>query len=255
MRPATYLVFGDLHGRVLPAFRLAQAWSARARRRPRRPAPGRRPRLLPRPGPLRQGHEAPRGAGRARGRRAARGPAQRGGRRRLRRARLAPGRCGSPRAIMKTTTLLKSWSAAPAAGRTASRSTPTASCAASATAASPSCRAGCASGASGASMTRPRARASGSRRAPHQPSRHDGAGGARFDVLLAHESPRDAILSDQRQRGHRLGHPFRPAGVRLLRPLPPHRVRVEGDFGATRVYHLSHLELRLPRRGGSRSAC
>src|SRR5579884_1011047 len=27
MAPATYLVFGDLHGRVLPAFRLAQAWS------------------------------------------------------------------------------------------------------------------------------------------------------------------------------------------------------------------------------------
>src|SRR5205823_5078523 len=27
MRPATYLVFGDLHGRVLPAFKLAQAWS------------------------------------------------------------------------------------------------------------------------------------------------------------------------------------------------------------------------------------
>src|SRR5213593_1689654 len=27
MRPSTYLVFGDLHGRVLPAFRLAQAWS------------------------------------------------------------------------------------------------------------------------------------------------------------------------------------------------------------------------------------
>src|SRR5262249_4677539 len=27
VRPATYLVFGDLHGRVLPAFRLAQAWS------------------------------------------------------------------------------------------------------------------------------------------------------------------------------------------------------------------------------------
>jgi len=25
--PAAYLVFGDLHGRVLPAFRLAQAWS------------------------------------------------------------------------------------------------------------------------------------------------------------------------------------------------------------------------------------
>src|SRR5262245_36920259 len=27
MRPATYLVFGDLHGLVLPAFRLAQVWS------------------------------------------------------------------------------------------------------------------------------------------------------------------------------------------------------------------------------------
>src|SRR5262249_36568353 len=27
MSPATYLVFGDLHGRVLPAFRLAQAWA------------------------------------------------------------------------------------------------------------------------------------------------------------------------------------------------------------------------------------
>ena len=27
MRPSTYLVFGDLHGRILPAFKLAQAWS------------------------------------------------------------------------------------------------------------------------------------------------------------------------------------------------------------------------------------
>src|ERR1043165_10079637 len=27
MCPATYLVFGDLHGLVLPAFKLAQAWS------------------------------------------------------------------------------------------------------------------------------------------------------------------------------------------------------------------------------------
>src|SRR3954467_7734515 len=27
MPPSTYLVFGDLHGRVLPAFRLAQAWA------------------------------------------------------------------------------------------------------------------------------------------------------------------------------------------------------------------------------------
>src|SRR5262249_36366614 len=27
MRPSRYLVFGDLHGRVLPAFKLAEAWS------------------------------------------------------------------------------------------------------------------------------------------------------------------------------------------------------------------------------------
>ena len=27
MPPATYLVFGDLHGRVLPAFRFASYWS------------------------------------------------------------------------------------------------------------------------------------------------------------------------------------------------------------------------------------
>jgi hypothetical protein len=27
MGPASYLVFGDLHGKVLPAFRLALAWS------------------------------------------------------------------------------------------------------------------------------------------------------------------------------------------------------------------------------------
>src|SRR5260370_12109410 len=27
MRSSTYLIFGDLHGRVLPAFKLAQAWS------------------------------------------------------------------------------------------------------------------------------------------------------------------------------------------------------------------------------------
>src|SRR5262245_60757539 len=27
MKPCTYLVFGDLHGRILPAFRLASAWA------------------------------------------------------------------------------------------------------------------------------------------------------------------------------------------------------------------------------------
>src|SRR6266550_521159 len=27
MRSCTYLVFGDLHGRILPAFRLASAWA------------------------------------------------------------------------------------------------------------------------------------------------------------------------------------------------------------------------------------
>jgi hypothetical protein len=74
---------------------------------------------------------------------------------------------------------------------------------------------------------------------------------ARFDVLLAHESPRDAILA---------GHGSEDIGsvIRCARPAFAffghyHSTgrRVEGDFGATRVYHLSHLELDSRAEEGS----
>lgn len=75
--------------------------------------------------------------------------------------------------------------------------------------------------------------------------------GARFDVLLTHESPRDAIL---------LGHGSEEIGALICTVQPAfaffghyHSVgrRVEGDFGATRVYHLSHLELNSRAEEGS----
>jgi hypothetical protein len=74
---------------------------------------------------------------------------------------------------------------------------------------------------------------------------------ARFDVLLMHESPRDAILADS-------GSEDILSVIRCARPAFAffghyHRTgcRVEGDFGATRVYHLSHLELRSRAEEGS----
>jgi hypothetical protein len=75
--------------------------------------------------------------------------------------------------------------------------------------------------------------------------------GAHFDVLLTHESPRDAILA---------GSGSEEVGAVIQRARPTfaffghyHRTgrRVEGDFGATRVYHLSHLELRSRAEEGS----
>jgi hypothetical protein len=75
--------------------------------------------------------------------------------------------------------------------------------------------------------------------------------GVRFDVLLAHESPRDAILS---------GHGSEAIGSVLRSARPAfaffghyHRTgrQVEGDFGGTRVYHLSHLELDSRAEEGS----
>jgi hypothetical protein len=75
--------------------------------------------------------------------------------------------------------------------------------------------------------------------------------GARFDVLLTHESPRDAILTDH-------GSEDIGAVIRSARPAFAffghyHSTgrRVEGDFGDTRVYHLSHLELDSRAEEGS----
>lgn len=75
--------------------------------------------------------------------------------------------------------------------------------------------------------------------------------GVRFDVLLAHESPRDAVLA---------GSGSEEIGSVLRRARPAFAFfghyhgtgrRVEGDFGGTRVYHLSHLELRSRAEEGS----
>jgi hypothetical protein len=75
--------------------------------------------------------------------------------------------------------------------------------------------------------------------------------GASFDVLLTHESPRDAILS---------GHGSEDVGAvigaaRLAFAFFGHYhstgQQIEGDFGATRVYHLSHLELDSRAEEGS----
>jgi hypothetical protein len=75
--------------------------------------------------------------------------------------------------------------------------------------------------------------------------------GARFDVLLMHESPRDAILPDS-------GSEDIAAVIGLARPAFAffghyHGIgrQVEGDFGGTRVYHLGHLELRSRAEEGS----
>ena len=75
--------------------------------------------------------------------------------------------------------------------------------------------------------------------------------GADFDVLLAHDSPRDALLAGS-------GSVEIEAIIRAARPAfvffgHYHSTgrRVEGDFGATRVYHLSHLELCSRAEEGS----
>jgi hypothetical protein len=73
----------------------------------------------------------------------------------------------------------------------------------------------------------------------------------RLDVLLTHESPRDAILADS-------GSEEITSVIRQAQPAFAffghyHRTgcSIEGDFGRTRVYYLSHLELRSRAEEGS----
>jgi hypothetical protein len=75
--------------------------------------------------------------------------------------------------------------------------------------------------------------------------------GARFDVLLTHESPPDAILAGS--GSEEVGSVIRSAGPAFAFFGHYHSTgrRVEGDFGATRVYHLSHLELDSRAEEGS----
>jgi hypothetical protein len=74
---------------------------------------------------------------------------------------------------------------------------------------------------------------------------------ARFDVLLTHESPRDAVLPESGSEA--IGTVLRWARPALAFFGHYHRTgaRVEGDFGGTQVYHLSHLELRSRAEEGS----
>jgi hypothetical protein len=75
--------------------------------------------------------------------------------------------------------------------------------------------------------------------------------GSAFEVLLAHESPRDAVLVDN--GSEEVGSVIRSAQPAFAFFGHYHRTgrRVEGDFGATQVYHLGHLELRSRAEEGS----
>jgi hypothetical protein len=75
--------------------------------------------------------------------------------------------------------------------------------------------------------------------------------GARFDVLLAHESPRDAVLADHGSED--IGTVIRCAQPAFAFFGHYHSTgrQIEGDFGGTCVYHLSHLELRSRAEEGS----
>ena len=72
-----------------------------------------------------------------------------------------------------------------------------------------------------------------------------------FDVLLTHDSPRDAVLPGS--GSEEIGAIIRGARPAFAFFGHYHGTgrQVEGDFGATRVYHLCHLELRSRAEEGS----
>jgi hypothetical protein len=74
---------------------------------------------------------------------------------------------------------------------------------------------------------------------------------AAFDVLLTHDSPRDAVLADSGSEV--IGSVIRSAKPAFAFFGHYHGTgrQVEGDFGDTRVYHVSHLELRSRAEAGS----
>jgi hypothetical protein len=75
--------------------------------------------------------------------------------------------------------------------------------------------------------------------------------GASMDVLLTHESPRDAILPDSGSEAiGSIIHNARPPFAFFGHYHSAGR-QVEGDFASTRVYHLSHLELDSRAEAGS----
>ncbi len=74
---------------------------------------------------------------------------------------------------------------------------------------------------------------------------------AKFDVSLTHESPRDAVLSGNGSEGvGSLVHAAQPKFA-FFGHYHSTGKQVEGDFGVTRVYHLSHIELDSRAEEGS----
>jgi hypothetical protein len=230
MCPATYLVFGDLHRRVLPTFRLAQAWS--------------REHGVALDGLLQVGDLGDSRSDTAAGRRAGGDEAD---------AVFADEAC--PRALWFTAGNHEDFEVLKARERSAGRGAE--SFAVDAYGKLRCLRDGHVAGLPGGlrvgalwgiDRDAPRRVPPGARI-----SRRAAAalGGARFDVLLSHESPRGAVLVDQ-------GSEAIGAVIRSARPAFAffghyHRTggRVEGDFGATRVYHLGHLELDSRAEEGS----
>ncbi len=249
MSPSTYLVFGDLHGRVLPAFKLAQAWSREH---------GIALAGLLQVGDLGDFPDPRRGA---RGpKRHAEKDALEGGVRLVAQpskeadAIFADEHC--PAALWFTAgnhedyDLLKEWERG--AGREADSFVVDAygklRCVRDGHVAE--LPGGLRVGALwGIDDRAPRAR----EKIPRRISRRSTTelSNAHFDVLLAHESPRDAILADN--GSEELGTVIRCARPAFAFFGHYHSTgrRVEGDFGATRVYHLSHLELRSRAEEGS----
>ncbi len=90
----------------------------------------------------------------------------------------------------------------------------------------------------------PNARRKGMPRAYIRPRAVTQLSGERFDVLLTHESSRDAIFQDS-------GSEEISALVGMVQPAfhffghySGTGRRIEGDFGATQVYHMAGMELR-----------
>jgi hypothetical protein len=248
MRPAAYLVFGDLHGRVLPAFKLAQAWS--------------REHGVALAGLLQVGDLGdfpdPSRFDKATKQKAAK-DALEGGVRLVARpseeadtvfaGEACPGALWFTAGNHEDYDLLKEWERG--AGRGADSFVVDAygklRCVRDGHVAElpGGLRVGALWGVDPRTRRRipPRARIS-----------HRGTAalsGTRFDVLLAHESPRDAILAGS--GSEEIGSVIRCARPAFAFFGHYHSTgrRVEGDFGSTRVYHLSHLELDSRAEEGS----
>ncbi len=247
MAPATYLVFGDLHGRILPAFKLARAWS--------------REHGVALTGLLQVGDLCDYPFDRGTKGRGAGVTAGHGGQRILARSEEADavfGDVGAPEALWFTAGNHENYDLLMAlergAGREADSFTVDAYgrlrciCDGRVVVLPGGLRVGALWGIDDkAPKARERlaSRARVSRRATEALSR----GG--FDVLLTHEAPRDAVLAGNGSEA--IGDLLRCARPEYAFFGHYHRTGrpIEGDFGGTRVFHLGHLELDSRAEEGS----